>query len=439
MIKRIIGVLLLGGGLTVLCLLVFTHKAPPPQTLRLSDGTLVTFLGATYGTNHTIVWGKPHQRSLYTLLPPKWKSWSRATVNTFVTSNTNDPVFWLFETGRPTNAGYPAMRLVDEYGCELDPNGYSMGMSYTSQGGPDSKESVSHYQFDAPLPCGRIVGICIYDSAAKTQKAGYFLVPGSVLASPPEIKQPLSPPKPAGELTLQLTSLITGLKSIPSTYFKPSSGGLFTQATFLLNNQGKPEEDWVPVNIQAVDRNGQTIRVGVQHLAHKDAGVAFNFEGLLDPTDGPFKLRVELRHSFNFSQEELVTFKGVPFPSMENSAGLQLKAEAQGEQIILERAIGAFSEEVNDGSAQPGSTFFELTMLPATNQVHLDLIKALDEQGKPVSVNYARVLGKGKYRYGTPPGTKAISIDLTFAVHKSRFVEFEATPVLFSTNASPAR
>jgi hypothetical protein len=439
MIKRIIAGLLLIGALTALCVFVFSNKSEPPQSIQLSDGTIWTFLGVTHGTNHSMAWGKPYQRSLYKLLPAKLKGWSKASVYTFTTSNTNEPVFWLHEAGPVTNAGYPAMRLLDEYGCELDQNGWSMGMSYTPPGSPYIKESISHYQFGVSYPSGRIIGFCIYDSDAKTHRVGRFLIPGSLQASPPEIQQPLSAPKQDGELTIQLLSLATGLKSVPWQYFMLTNGGLFSQARFRVTKNGRPDTAWFPANIKAIDRRGQAIRFGTHALAHKDGDAVFNFEGLLDPANGPFHLQVEFMHRSDYSPEELVTLKGVPFPSMGNSIELRQKAEAQGEEIILERAIGAFPEEVIDTSAQAGTTFFELTMQPPTNAIHVDLIKALDEQGNRLSVNYARVLGKGKYRYGSPPGTKAKSIDLTFAMHKSRFVEFEATPVLFSTNAVQAK
>ena len=150
---------------------IFMQRPPMAQTFKRPDGTVVELIDVTYGTTQTIIQGPSFKRWLYQVLPRRVKSWSGASVLKYATTQTNVPTFWVLETKPKMDDGPQAgstssleqfLRVVDEYGCEYDPEGWNMGTS-----SEDRYRSISRYAIDAGDPHGKIVGLCFYDSRGK--------------------------------------------------------------------------------------------------------------------------------------------------------------------------------------------------------------------------------------------------------------------------------
>ena len=437
MLKRILPWLVAISLIALFSLLIFTPKVPPVQSFRKPDGTIVTFIEAAYGSNQSVVWGKSIQRSLYKMLPKRLKTWSGALVHTYTTSQTNIPTFWLHETNpRPNNPSLPVkkpgeylhVRVLDEFGCEYDSERSFMGGQYFGRNG-----SIYFYQLNPGDPCGKIAGICVYDSNAKAQCLASFLIPGTVLTPPPTGTQPLALPKHDGEFTFQLISLATGLKSAPFAYAKRSNSVLFSQAIFRTTTGGAPDPSWFPTTLNVSDARGSVIKIGVPGRGFRDGDAVLNFEGVLDPAAGPFKLRVEFMHKSIFSPDELIKFKDVSFPAVSESVFLKLEMAVQGRRLILDSIDGAHVlRPANFFHAKQPVIVARLE--PATNSFHLQLVRALDESGTEIQLAGSVATSEGDYEFGLAPSAKAKTMTLTFAVLQSRFIEFEATPIWFRTN-----
>ncbi|MDB6022797.1 MAG: hypothetical protein JWQ04_2654 [Pedosphaera sp.] len=440
MSRRILLCSLVVIALAALSLFVMRTKPQPVQSFRMTNGVVVAFLETTYGSNHTLVLGKSYQRSLYKMLPAALKPWSGATavkVATQTIPRTNTPAFWLHETFPQPNdpslpgghsGGYLPVRVVDEFGCEYDPNGASMGTIYAGREG-----DISYYQIDTPDPHGKIVGICIYDSDVKTQRLANFLIPGTALVPLPAPTQPLTLPKQDGDLTFQLTSLFAGLKSEPFGYTKMTNGISFSQAIFHITRNGAPVPNWFPENLKVTDAHDKVISIRALSQGFRGGDNVLNFEPALDPAVGPFKLRVDFVHHTGFSPDELVTLKNVPFPTGSESLAPQMEVELPGRQLLVENIYAARAPRPIS-SVQPSQPVMEARLTPATNSVHLQLIRAVNEAGTEMPCWSTDRTGKGEYYFAFDPGVRASSMTLTFAVHQSRFAEFEATPILVSTN-----
>jgi hypothetical protein len=437
MLKRIAGwsvlVLALGG----LCLFVFSGRKSSEQYFRTSTGSKITLVGVVYGTNQLVVWGKPYQRLIYRFLPMKFKGLSGVSMHTYVPYRDDVPVFWFHETAsksaapvtsRLLDGGVP-FRVLDEFGCEFEQNGSSRGGQTLENG-----DSISYMQIDAYDPHGKIIGLCFYDSDAKTQQLARILIPGSVMQQITATKPPLWGAVHDGDLVFQLVSLYTGLKSDPIRYANSTNSILFSEASFRVTKNDKLAYNWFPRGMRITDANGKQKRFWFGGRVSRDGTVVFNFEGVLKPADGPFKLRVEFIHETGFTPDELVTLKDVPFPSGPESLSPAMQIKAQGCTVDLEKVYGSYAARpTND--FQPSQPFLQARITPATNSMNLQLIRGVDETGTGMWPAGMSELGSGRYQFSFGPFTHAKSMTLTFAVHQSRFAEFEAMPVVVSTNA----
>lgn len=447
MLKRIAGwglvVLLLAG----LCMFVFRTKQPKTNSFRAADGSVISLIAVAYGSNSTCVWGKPYQRALYKHLPARWKGYSGVSIFSTPIFLTNVPIFWFHESS-PTNPLSPAqtplltvyaswpeptLRLVDEFGCECDKNSSSGGWAGITTGFYGSAERISHYQLGAGDPHGKICGVCVYDNGEKDKRVATFLLPGAALLPLPTVKQPVAAPVKVGDMTFELTSLLTGLKSEPFAYSKMTNGVLYSEADFHITKNGAPAPNWMPVNIRAVNAKGKRVTYTSRSRGMKEREKIYNFASDLNPADGPFKLQAEFQHWSGFSSNELVTFKDVPFPAEGQSVTLKMEMETQGQRVILD-AIYSVTDGNPTNAFQSDHPFIMARIAPTTNSFHLLLLAASDENGAEISLRGMSGPDKGAYQFGLDPKAKTGSITLTFALHQSRFAEFEAVPVVVSTN-----
>ena len=203
------GVVALGALVLVLAV---QPVSQPPQSFKLPNGSEVTLVDVTYGTNG-IIWGKPYQKTLYRLLPERFKSYSGCirVTSGISTTVTNNPVFWIYNSKPHLGTDNFGVRLLDEFGWEFDPNGYAMGSTFVRGGG-----SLHHYTLDAITPRGEMAGLVFYDSQTKTNRLGAFLLPGRAKPVTPAAASTVLQTQQDGDMTFQLASLQTGFKSVPA-------------------------------------------------------------------------------------------------------------------------------------------------------------------------------------------------------------------------------
>jgi len=115
-----------------------------------------------------------------------------------------------------------------------------------------------------------------------------------------------------------------------------------------------------------------------------------------------------------------------------NQAGLV--STALGNTITID---SVYRESVN-GPVKifaPGEPIIEVA---APDALQLHLVSAISDQGNTLRTAVQTSLGKGRYGFALQSGQTAQSMDLTFAVHTRRQVEFTAMPVLAATNGASA-
>ena len=115
-----------------------------------------------------------------------------------------------------------------------------------------------------------------------------------------------------------------------------------SQAIFRISRDGQPLPQWNPYSsLGLTSRSGLVVYPRYQSWGRRDGNLVLNFEGTLDPAQGPWKLRLELIHETDFSSNELVSLPGVALPAAGLTNQIGLQTNFLGKTILVERANGA--------------------------------------------------------------------------------------------------
>jgi hypothetical protein len=153
------------------------------------------------------------------------------------------------------------------------------------------------------------------------------------------------------------------------------------------------------------------------------------------PDEPAWKLRVEFSRTSGFHNDELWTVQNVPlepgcqqdlwnFVRRDQTNSAFAETTLNGFHLKLFPAI-KFTDQPNMRGAIEGGLVVQ-TDLPL-DEMRLTLVNATDDQGHEIkSMNWG--WSDNDYRFGLRELGSARSLNLTLALHRSRFVEFTAKP-----------
>ncbi len=383
---------------------------PHPVTRwRLPGGTTLTYLGFTCGTRHPSPLRFP------------WERWPIPTVI----------ARWLPAKGwGPERPGYvPELRLwfrsdrdfaPGDFRWDLvDESGFSIADFFESHLVATNGQTGLRLDFGIFPRAGaqlRLVG------RHRDRESGRFL-PVMELEVPnpkPEGRSPRSvtnSPLPqtvsSGDVEFTLTRFETGLNGRPGYQRVPAARSEEPVACldFVTAIHRVPNRDWFPLRMRAEDMEGHILPVSPREWLTSANGWTLKIQPA--PWAGPtWRLRVEFSRNEGFAPEEQVVFRNLRLASLE---GLDVNQSAwvgqRGVELRFLKRVHSQNREwgadARLGRREPG--------------VSLTLVEARDQ------------LGQKLWRHPRHLTFRALSdsetVDLTFAVHESRFAEFQATPV----------
>ena len=277
--------------------------------------------------------------------------------------------------------------------------------------------------------------MAVYETGDSTNRLATFVAPGLTLPPSLPADSPSLARAQAGDVQVELLDLITGLNCAPypKNYPPSSNGTAMSQATFRISRDNQPLPQWTPASdFRLSSQSGLVVHPRYRSWGHRDGNLVLNFEGALDPAQGPWTLRIELSHESDFSPDELVSIPGVSLPASGLTNEIGLQTNLLGETILVERAFGASNlppaSVRNYFGQQP---FLEVSLSPVLNPtLHFRLSQAIDEAGANRDFSFYPGTDRGKYYFSLQADPNPHVLNLTFALHASRFVEFEANPRL---------
>ncbi len=404
---------------------LWLHK---PQIIKLPDGTKLTLIGATYGKHH---------------VPPKIKIAGKpARVNGARMDSTNDTlVVWIEAEHKPNQ--YPNFELavsdkantacftsgsrtqsqvkngVDILGFTLDAfprKDSKMILRVTSYG--NNGQRVSKEQFVVSNPAGR--------SSAKWPA------------------DPIPDTQSDGDLSVTLTKLVAGAQSPYNRYngvAKNDPLNKCVQLDFDIQQKGQPVTNWHPMRLVTSDAAGNSVQGWINGNYQNGQTSGYQYQQGLWPDEPAWRLRVEFSRISGFSDDELWSVTNVPVNAgtqqdVQNAWNSNWNTSGRSKPAFADKTVNGVHlklfpairyQDPNNGGGQSVSFSLKADPDPESSEMRLTVLKATDDQGRDLQ-NRGSSWGSGNYQYQYANARNVNSLNLTIAIHKSRFVEFTVKP-----------
>jgi len=405
-----------------------------PQVILFSDDSKVTLLGVDYGKIHVPPGVKPSAVSTN-------RAFLQRGGSSFATTD-DALVVWVrqeYDSGPWHNFQY---YLYDKAGtaCVGD-----SGMNY------DIRKRQNN----------RIVGI---DFSAFPRRQGQFLLGvqeqsnnGQEMADHKLIirnpvrksfsqwmAESLPATKEDDDLSVTLTKLVFGADTSynrnQDNADDPVNKGV--QAVLQVQRNGKPATNWQPVSVETTDATGNHISGSCNTQQNGDECTTTYQWGLW--ADEPaWKVKFEFSQQSDFADNELWTVRNIPVQPGRQQDFYNYARAGRANAVVAEADLNGVHlkifpakqfTDVGQNNYMQGGLMIQADSA-LTDGMRMTLVKLTDDQTNDVGYfDYGTMksatgtAAATTYRYGLRDLAGATNLNLTLALHKSRFVEFTAKP-----------
>jgi hypothetical protein len=396
-----------------------------PQVITLTDGTKLTLLGVTYGRHH---------------VAPKMKIAGRSVRRggTRLDTTNDTLVIWIEAAHKPNR--WPNYELL-----VYDPADTACVSTWArTQSQVNSSVNLQGFMLEAYPRWDRkmILRAMTWGNGGQRVSQGRFVVSNPARRGPfPRwTPEPLPDAQSDGDLDVTLTELVAGA---PSPYNRgnrssrndPMNKGV--QVAFDVQQNGLSATNWRPVQVVTSDAAGNRVSGWINDYRPNGERAGYFYQAGLWPEERAWKLRVEFSRTSGFNAGEIWTVADVPvragtqqevWNDWGNSRGTRAafaETTLTGIHVKLFPAI-QFSDQNQNG--QRNVSFLLKTDPDAQAQgMRLTLLKVTDDQNRRLE-NRSSSWGGGSYQYQFPEARNTETLNITLALHKSRFVEFTVKP-----------
>ena len=393
------------------------------QKVTFSDGTTMTLKAVTYGTQHRYLGGGWRQR-LLSLLPRKLAG-KLASQQGTLTMGGPSIAFWFEKVGTGPTTGDPRLVFFDASGFGVSGSPSLMRMGAAGNW-------VEGWAFESWPRRERTFTLRIYEQGKRYPEAkaiGEFTVRNPTPGRYPVWTAP-EPPVTAreGDLSVTLFDLTAGVGR-GANKWKPAVNPTVstTRAGFRVERNGRPTREWTITSVEASDGTSNVIAYIRSTSQERDAEYA-ELQPHLWPAEQAWKLRVGLSQRSNFVASQLWTLHGVP-------ASGAVPTNTATTQTNLQGARVQYTGQTRFSSLDP---YFTFRVAPARPDYRVTLVKAVDDRGVEAGLHGASEGGLD-WGFALEGITNATSLDLTLALHQTRYVEFLVRPRIISTNEAAPR
>lgn len=444
-------IVLLAGG-AVVWWMTRQPERMASAPIVLPDGTRVSVVGTSYGTNHVLGNGFARlasrapdevQDMLRKLFGP------RAVAQSAFTTPTPTLVVWL-DYGKSTTAAMPGPG--SSYQVYL-------GTKDGSASGPDQfffsgAGTFSQLQFSAFSRRERVLSLNIYsrDSQGKLKLRGstQMLNPLARTNYPQWQPEPLPVTRRTGDVEATLVGFAIGRGSFTQYGGPPRAYaiGLDTNESYnlggaicriLFQSLSDTNETWRVDHFELSDATGNVAPSSSMNWGAFEAGV-YGFSPVLWTNEAAWKLRCEIKRTAGFASNEVFTFKNAPLGEMNQTNILAWSTNVNGITLTLDHIIRRPPiTNGNWGSGQATEAAFRIQGM--SNDFHLDLLRTQADDGTNLNPSSWSTSGDSQ-SYDFPDVTaETKTLDFTFAVQQGRWVEFlvkpDTKPARFEIPAKP--
>jgi hypothetical protein len=261
--------------------------------------------------------------------------------------------------------------------------------------------------------------------------------------------EPLPATKEDDDVAVTLTKLAAGM---PSPFTRndidaDDAAAKSVQAIFHVERNGKPVTNWQPVSVETTDATGNHVNGGIQQNNWQDNNDTVTYQYGLWPDEPAWKVKFEFSQQSDFADSELWTVRNIPLQPGRQQDFYNVPRNAGASAVVAETDLNGvhlkvfpakhFTDMPPNSQPQGGLTIQITPSLP--DGMRMTLISLTDDQTNDVGYwdqGTMRNNNLTSYRYALRDITGVTNLNLTIALHKSRFVEFTAKPAKPETNAS---
>jgi hypothetical protein len=253
--------------------------------------------------------------------------------------------------------------------------------------------------------------------------------------------EPLPSTKEDNDVSVTLTKLVAGA-DMPYQRNQDDAedaANKGVQAVFHVERNGKPVSNWQPVSVETSDATGNHVNGGISQNNWQDNNDTVTYQYGLWPDEPAWKLKFEFSQQSNFADNELWTVKNIPLQSGRQQDFYNVPRNAGTNAVVAETDLNGlhlkilpakhFTDMPPNSQPQGGLTIQTAPALP--NGMRMTLISLTDDQTNDVGYWDQGMMQNNNltsYRYALRDVTGVTNLNLTLALHKSRFVEFTAKP-----------
>ena len=419
---------------------------PKSPAIVLPDGSRLTFLKVTHGTNHVYRLGNHWQDFLYPVLPVQLRAKFPPRLMAFESSNRDSVMVWFRRDGKPSLAVGETkvyLSVADEHGLESPLQ--LMAHTTRTTGSLTTATNATGTQFSGWELAGypkrsRQFRVIVYHPAdTKLSRVGEFRISNPARRKFPEwTAEALPATRQTNGLDVTLIKLETGLSGVMSGAGVGIPARVFSRATFQFNEGGVGTEGWAVTRILARSATGET-RTGNDQTAQWSEG-KYNADmwGGLWLEEPAWKLDVDLARTTSFPAEDLWSIKGVRVP--QPGEMVEHRGETNLHSVKLEFLGVSGLKNFPATQVTPLYAVVHVRTQYPLDRLRVMLVEVRDDRGRTAwPRGLTNTIGTGAggntpkesltgFRVEIPEGAK--SLDITLAATPIRHVEFLAKPVL---------
>jgi hypothetical protein len=403
-----------------------------PQIITLSDGTKLTLLGVDYGKHHKF---------------PKLSTTSQRMNGGGTFDTTNDTlVVWIMSEHKANQWPNYQVLAYDKAGTAC-----VTSQSSNSRQIKNGME-VMGVQLNAfPRRDSKIIlRIMNYGQRGQQVAKGQFIVsnPARGKSFPKWSPESLPDLQSDGDLDVTLTKLVADATSpynrgngIP----KNDPINKTVQLAFDLQQKGQSTTNWHPVSVETTDATGNYVKGWINQNYQNGQPTGYFYQPGLWPDEPAWKVRLEFSRTAGFAADELWSVTNIPvregsqqdvqsYWSYNNQNSRRTNAAfaettVNGIHVKLFPVIEYANQNMgNGGSGKVVAVILKTDPDPETSGMRMTPLAITDDQGHKLN-NQGASWGGGNYQYQFPaPRSGTQSLNVTIALHQSRFVEFTVKP-----------
>ena len=396
-----------------------------PQVITLKDGSKMTLVGVTYGKHH---------------VAPKIKVASRARNGGGWIDSTNDTiVVWFLSQQKGVRSGPNNQLIVYDPANTGCVSSWARDLTQIRNG-----TTLEGFLLDAFPKRDRKIVLRVAswnNSGGGMQVAkGQFVISNPARGPFPQwAPGPLPSTQSDGDLNVTLTRLIYGVEG-----FNRGTGvsakdpmNKAVLAAFRTEQNGVVMTNWQPYRIAMSDATGNHIQNNSWSNRRDNDEAVMVYQYGLWPDEPAWKLNVEMTRTSGFKDDEIWTVKDLPVkagPQQElysytrnsRTNGAFAETTLNGVHLKIFPAVQFTDQNLGNGQKMGGLRLL-VDPDPDNLQMRMGIGSLTDEQGRSLQ-NWGPNGGGGTETIQIQDMRNAKTLNVTIAIHKSRFVEFTVKP-----------